>query len=386
VPEFDLLCHGDVWDAVDGRRADRWLAIRDGEIVEEYAERPGDGPVREAALFTPGLIDMHVHLVWDGSDDPAATLRTESTVERTVRAADNARRTLRGGVTTVRDLGSPADIAVTVGQAVQAGRLAGPRIVASGRTIIITAGHDPFWGIESDGPEACRQAVRQVRGAGAEVVKVSATGGVYGQETGEDPGAAELSLSELEAVVDEADRFDLPVAAHAVGRQGIRNAVEAGVDTVEHGNLMDDATLAMLTDAEIAYDPTLYVYREIAAGNVPAYAQANARRVVDRHWEVFATALESDARILAGSDAGAPGTPHQSIHRELACLVEGGMSEKQALEAATLAAARELDSPELGTLAIDTPADIVGFGVDPLADIEATGSPSVVVKDGELVQ
>lgn len=386
MAEFDLLCHGDVWDAADGRRTDRWLAIRDGAIEGEYAERPGDGPVREAALFTPGLVDMHVHLVWDGSADPVATLRAESTVERTVRAAENARRTLRGGVTTIRDLGSPDDIAVTVGQAVRAGRLVGPRTVASGRTVIITAGHDPFWGIESDGPEACRQAVRAVRGAGAEVVKVSATGGVYGQATGEDPGAAELSPAELEAVVDEADRFDLPVAAHAVGRAGIRNAVAAGVDTVEHGNLMDDDTLDAIVAGDVAYDPTLYVYREIAEGDVPAYAQANARRVVDRHWEVFAEALESDARIIAGSDAGSPGTPHPSLHRELACLVEGGMSEAGALAAATLAAARELDRPELGTLAADTPADVVGFAADPLADIEATGSPSVVVKNGKLVR
>lgn len=384
---FDLLCRGDVWDAAGGRRTDRWLGVRDGRVVGEYESRPGDADqVVEARLFTPGLVDMHVHLVWDGSADPVATLRAESTQERTVRAVGNARATLAAGVTTVRDLGSPGDVAVTVGRAVRAGWIPGPRTVASGRTVIITAGHDPFWGIESDGPPACRRAVRELRGAGAEVIKVSATGGVYGQAVGEDPGAAELSLEELEAVVDEAARFDLSVAAHAVGTDGIANAVAAGVDTIEHGNLMADGTLDRLVETDVAYDPTLFVYREIAEGDAPAYAKANASRVVERHWGVFAQALDAGARVLAGSDAGSPGTPHPSLHRELACLVEGGMDESAALTAATETAADELGRPGLGTLDAGTPADLVGWREDPLADIEATADPAVVVSDGAVVQ
>ncbi|GAA0236274.1 amidohydrolase family protein [Haladaptatus pallidirubidus] len=386
MPEFDLLCHGDLWDAVRGRRNDRWLAIRDGDLVGEFEEQPGDArDIRTATLFTPGLIDMHVHLVWDGTDDPVTTLTAETESELTIRAIENAQRQLRSGVTTVRDLGSPHDIAITVGRAIQSGQVSGPRTIASGRTIIISDGHDPFWGIESDGVDACRQAVRRLRGAGAEVIKVSATGGVYGQAIGEDPGAAELSLDELTAIVDEASRFDLPVAAHAVGIEGIRNAVKAGVDTLEHGNFMDEETLSQLVEDDIAYDPTLFVYREIATGSAPEYARANAERVVDHHWEVTKRAIDADARLLAGSDAGSPSTPHPSLHRELQCLVENGLNEERALAAATYNAAKELSRPEIGTLESGTSADIVGFDDDPLRGIISANSSSVVVKDGELV-
>jgi imidazolonepropionase-like amidohydrolase len=386
VPEFDIFCHGDLWDPMQGRRNDRWLAIQGGRIVGEFEECPGEArDTVTATLFTPGLIDMHVHLVWDGTNDPVATLTDETEGETAIRTIENARKQLEGGVTTVRDLGSTDDIAIAVGRAIRSGRVPGPRIIASGRTIIISDGHDPFWGIESDGVDACRRAVRKLRGAGAEVIKVSATGGVYGQAIGEDPGAAELSLAELTAIVGEANRFDLPVATHAVGTDGIRNAVAAGVDTIEHGNLMDDETLAQIEDNDIAYDPTLFVYQEIASGSAPEYARANALRVVDRHTEVVKKANRANVRLLAGSDAGSPNTPHPSLHRELRSLVENGLSEEAALTAATYTAAEELGRSGLGTLESETPADVVGFDADPLVDVEGAGSPSIVVKDGTIL-
>lgn len=386
---FDVLLHGDVWDAESGLRADRWVGVRNGQIASVSQDNPGNATEEHAVdTITPGLIDTHVHLVWDGSDDPVATLRAESEQELVVRAVENARKTLHGGVTTARDLGSTADVAITVARAIRHDRIPGPRLFASGRTVIITDGHDPFWGIFSDGPEACRRAVRELRGAGADLIKVSATGGVYGQAVGEDPGTAELSREELAAVVDEAERFDLPVAAHAVGTEGIANAIDAGVDTVEHGNLASDDALDRMAEQDVAYDPTLFVYREIAeSGNAPAYAAANASTVVERHWDVASAALARDEiRVIAGSDAGSPGVPQPALHLELECLVEAGASEPQALEAATAAAAIELGRPELGVVQEDTPADIVGFGRSPLDDVTTTGEPRVVLKNGRTVR
>lgn len=388
VSEYDLLIRGDVWDAASGRRSDRWIAIDDGTIEGVYEDEPGSASTtREVGLTIPGLIDMHVHLVWDGSADPVATLRGESEQDLVVRAIENARAQLRGGVTTVRDLGSVADVATTVARAVRVGRIDGPRVHASGRTIIITGGHDPFWGIESDSPAACRRAVRELRSAGADLIKVSATGGVYGQAVGEEPGASELSAAELSAIVDEAARFELPVAAHAVGQDGIANAIEAGVDTIEHGNLMDEESLAALVERNIGYDPTLFVYREIAEGDadVPDYARENALGVIEHHRTAVQRALDSEARILAGSDAGSPHTPHPSLHLELASLVDVGADEATVLDAATLAAARELGRPELGTIEAETPADLVCFDDDPLDDIAAIETPTAVVSDGSLV-
>ena len=379
-----LSLHGDIWDAVNGLRTDCWLHIAEGNIKAVSSTPPDTNvPTYETGVLIPGLIDMHVHFVWDGSRDPVRTLREQSSIETTLEAVQNARKTLQGGITSVRDLGSTADIAINVASATDSGMIPGPRTFASGRTIIISGGHDPFWGIESDGTDAVRSAVRTLRSNGAELIKVSATGGVYGQAVGEKPGASELSFEELEAIVDEATRFDMQVAAHAVGRDGIRNAVEAGVDTIEHGNLMSDDTLDILLKKDIALDPTLYTYRNIAlTDSIPSYAQQNAQNVYESHAEVFKRAVERDARILAGSDAGSPELPHPSLHRELKCLVEFGQSPEAALASATLEAAKQLGRPELGVIKAGTPADIVGYPSDPRDDISITESPSVVVKEG----
>lgn len=389
MSDYDVLLHGDLWDAQQGRQNDRWLAVDDGVIEGVYDGQPGSATEeREVGLITPGLIDLHVHLVWDGSGDPVATLESTSEQEQTIHAVAMAREQVEGGVTTIRDLGSTHDIAISVAAAARRGSITGPRIYASGKTVIISGGHDPFWGVPSDGVDAVRAAVRQQRNKGADLIKMSATGGVYGQAIGEDPGTSELSLEELTAAVEEAHRFNLPVAVHAVGTDGIANSIDAGVDTLEHGNLMASESLEEMVTKDIAYEPTLYIYKTVAEGKggIPEYAHQNAMRLSERHWEVFEEALESDVRITAGSDAGSPNIPHPALHHELDCLVEGGMTEEAALTAATATPADELDRPELGVLEAGTPADVVGFDDDPLADIHVTGAPSVVVAAGELVR
>jgi imidazolonepropionase-like amidohydrolase len=365
-----------------------WLAVEDNSIEDVYESKPGSATEeKELELITPGLIDLHVHLVWDGSGDPVDTLRSQSEQEQTLHAAAMAREQVTGGVTTVRDLGSTHDIAISVANAVEYGKLTGPRIFASGQTVIISGGHDPFWGIASDGVDAVRSTVRKQRNKGADLIKISATGGVYGQAVGEDPGMSELSREEVFAIVEEAHRFDLPVAVHAVGTEGIDNAIDAGVDTLEHGNLMASESLEKMVEKDIVYEPTLFIYKTVAEGGkgIPDYAHKNAKRVAERHWEVFDEAIDSDVRITAGSDAGSPNIPHPALHHELECLVKGGMTEEEALTAATLTPAEELNRPGLGVLSPGTPADIVGFNDDPLSNISVTGSPKVVVVNGDVV-
>ena len=376
MSDYDVLLSGDLWDAERGRQSAKWLAVNDGVIEDIYESKPGSATrEREVALLTPGLIDLHVHLVWDGSGDPVATLRNQSEQEQTIHAVAMAREQVEAGVTTIRDLGSTHDIAISVAGAVRRDEILGPRMYASGKTIIISGGHDPFWGVASDGVDAVRSAVRQQRDKGADLIKTSATGGVYGQAVGEDPGMSELSREELTAVVEEAHRFNLPVAVHAVGTEGIANSVAAGVDTLEHGNLMASETLDEMVAKDIAYEPTLYIYKTVAEGSetIPKYAHENAQRVAERHWEVFEEALESDVRITAGSDAGSPDIPHPALHHELDCLVEGGMTETEALTAATSTPADELGRPELGVLAPGSPADIVGFDDNKRADERLDG-------------
>ena len=388
MTEYDIVLNGNVWDAQEGSRPDHWIAVRDREIATVSPDCPGDAVVnREANTILPGLCDMHVHLVWDGSGDPVTTLRADSEQQMTVRAVHNANQQLRGGVTTVRDVGSVNDIATTIARTIRNGWIEGPRVYASGRSIIISGGHDPFWGIESDGLVECQRAVRQLRNAGAHLIKVSATGGVYGQAVGETPGASELSPEELVAIVSEAHRFDMAVAAHAVGREGIANAISAGVDTIEHGNQLDKVLIDELIDADCTYDPTLFVYARIAQGDssIPAYAQRNAQQMYDQHTSAFQIALERDCQMVAGSDSGSPGVPQPGLHLELQQMVTEGMSPAAALEAATLTAARELNRPELGVIEPGTTADLVCFNGDPRTNIEAVANPSCVIKDGKLI-
>ena len=217
------------------------VEIRDGRLHDVRPHRQAapapDIPAfdGEGMYLLPGLIDLHVHLVWDGSPDPVEQLRKESTERTLLRAVRHARETLEAGITTVRDLGSIDDLAVDLSRAVERGDVVGPRIVPSGRTIIMTGGHDPFWGIMVDGPQEALKAARHQIYRGAGVIKVSATGGVYGRTEGESATHTELNPDEICAVTREAHKLGVPVAAHAIGREGIRNCVKAGVDTIEHG-------------------------------------------------------------------------------------------------------------------------------------------------------
>ena len=195
----------------------------------------------EGYFLTPGLIDLHAHLIWSGGQDPVRTVDEEGIQVSLLRAAFNARETLEAGITTIRDLGSNENGAIAVAKAIDSGYTIGPRVFASGCSIIMTGGHDPFWGVQVDGEVEAVKAVRKQILAGAKVIKVSATGGVYGRLEGEAVGTAELTEKELKAICEEAHRFGLKVAAHAISEEGIWNCIKAGIDTIEHGHFLTDS-------------------------------------------------------------------------------------------------------------------------------------------------
>ena len=376
----------------DQERAGLWdVEIRDGRI---HAVLPAsssiptsDLPVVDAkgAYLLPGLIDLHVHLVWDGGHDPVATVARERREETLLRAVGHAQQTLEAGITTVRDLGSVHDLAIDLAEAVERGHVVGPRIIASGRTIIMTGGHDPFWGIMADGPADVLKATRRQLYRGAAVIKVSATGGVYGRARGESVSDEELSYEELRIIVEEAHKHGIPVAAHAIGLSGIRNAVQAGVNTIEHGHQLTRELAADLAARDGTLVPTLFVYRQIAEQRgIPDYAQAKA--IVDEHCRAVRLAQDAGLRIGAGSDAGSPLTPHGALIDELLALVDAGMSPGDALKAATRGAARVLGlGHELGQVAPGFLADLVLVPENPLLDLGRLRSISSVWKGGCLV-
>ncbi len=378
----------------DRERTGRWdVEVRHGRIHAVLPASPSiptsDLPVVDAngAYLLPGLIDLHVHLVWDGGQDPVATLARERREETLLRAVGHARQTLEAGITTVRDLGSVDDLAIDLAEAVERGHVVGPRIVASGRTIIMTGGHDPFWGIMADGPDEVLKATRRQLYRGAAVIKVSATGGVYGRARGESVSDEELTCAEIRVIVDEAHKRGIAVAAHAIGLNGIRNAVQAGVDTIEHGHQLTPELARELAARDGTLVPTLFVYRQIAEqAGIPAYAQTKAKAIVDEHHRAVRIAQEAGLRIGAGSDAGSPLTPHGALIDELLALVDAGMSPGDALNGATQDAARILDlGHELGRVEAGYLADLVLVPENPLMNLGRLRSLSSVWKEGRLV-
>ncbi|MQA01898.1 MAG: amidohydrolase family protein [Streptosporangiales bacterium] len=372
-----VLRGGLVWDGLAGEPSALDVVLHDDGTIGEVCPAGGasvtDDDVTvelDGAYVLPGLVDSHVHLVWSGDPDPARVVDEEGEQLTVVRAVTHAQRQLAAGITTVRDLGSNWDVAVTVAKAIDRGICAGPTVIASGRTVIMTGGHDPFWGIFSDGVDAVTRAVRNQVSIGAGVIKTAATGGAYGQSEGEEIGQSELSYEELAALAAEAHRFGRKVAAHALGTEGIRNAVRAGVDTVEHGVCLTEDIVDTMRAQGTVLCPTLATYRTLAAGDgIPDYAAAKARSVVDTHRESFAMALDAGIPIIAGTDAGAPNLPHPCLVDELEVLHEYGMPVLDVLRSATSTAASALDREDrAGVVRTGAPADLVIVTADPFAD------------------
>lgn len=337
---------------------------------------------------TPGLIDCHVHLCFDGSADFAGEAREMTTdAVATVKAVRNAARTLEHGVTTVRDLGGRGDAVIQVGRAVERGIVPGPRILAAGRALTITGGHGHTLGIarEVDGPDAVRRAVREEIRAGATAIKVIATGGVL------TPGiTADLTAftpEELEAAVDEARTWGRVVAAHAIGPTGILQAIAAGVDSIEHGSMLTAEGARLMKERGTFHVPTISAIRGMVEhpDEVPAYAVEKATMLADLAREGFRRSIRAGVRIACGTDAGTPFNPHGNTPLEIVRMVEWGLTPLKAMRAATSGAAELLRTPEVGTVEVGKAADLVLFGASPLEDIRAVLEPRTVMKAGAIV-
>jgi imidazolonepropionase-like amidohydrolase len=390
-----VLTGGLVWDGCSEEPAEADLVVDDGRIEAVAAPgtvRPGDDDVvldLGGSIVLPGLIDMHVHLVWSGGPDPARTVEHAGEQITTLRAAANAQAQLLAGVTTVRDVGSNWDIAISLARTIDRGELEGPSIIASGRTVIMTGGHDPFWGVMADGVDAVVAAVRGQVAAGAGVIKTAATGGAYGREEGEEVGQAELSPAELGALTAEAHRFGRRVAAHALGTEGIANAVAAGVDTIEHGVFLTEELADRMAAAGTVLCPTVEIYRVIASGGggeVPDYARAKAEAVVAAHEQSVRMALAAGVPVVAGTDAGSVLLPHPALASELLALRSCGMSATDVLRAATSGAAAALGRSGLGVIEPGARADLIMVDGDPFTDTELLHRPWGVVRGGRHVR
>ncbi|HTX58422.1 MAG TPA: amidohydrolase family protein [Verrucomicrobiae bacterium] len=358
----------------------------DGSIVLGVRAAQGEADL-EAACVTPGLVNAHAHLEASGEPDTMLAVKTSTPGQRLLRAVANARKSLRAGVTTIRDVGSSNAIAQDVRDAIEAGLIPGPRMRAAGAVLCMTGGHGWPLGRAIDSPWEARKGVREQLWAGADCIKLIATGGVLTK--GAVPGNAQLTPEELTAAIDEAHRHGLRVASHAIGTLGIKNALRAGVDSIEHGHMLDDEAIALFKERGTFLVPTLTAPTCILAhaedGGQPEFVITKARTVNEAMVRNIRHAYQSGVRIAGGSDAGTPFNFHENYayEVELMCTLLG-MTPQQALHAATSVAA-ELIGLHRGVLAAGEPADLLLLARDAGADVRALRDPRHVVKGGCLV-
>lgn len=366
------------------------VLVREGRIawVGSHTRAPRDArgahEVRGTTL-TPGLIDCHVHLCFDGEPDFVAEARV-SEATAAVKCVGNAERHLRAGVTAVRDLGGLGAVACDVARQIEAGRIRGPRVVASAQALTITGGHGwNTFALEVDGADGVRQAVRQQLRRGARSIKIVATGGVLTPGVSFDFTA--FTPEEVAAAVDEAHSWGVPIAAHAIGEAGIAICVGAGIDSIEHGAEITREIAESMSELGTFHIPTISALAGITEHpeTVPAYAVEKGLRVLELAKDAFRRATRAGVRHACGTDAGTPHNPHGGAPRELIRMIEWGLPPLKALRAATSNAAQLLRLADVGTVEIGKAADLVLWDQDPVEEPLALLAPSLVMKDGEAV-
>jgi imidazolonepropionase-like amidohydrolase len=390
-------------DVERGRYVDNpVVVVTDGRITSVGTAVPTDLPDDARRLdlpgltLLPGLIDMHVHLAgtpyisgWnylDYADDFSAILQVP-----------HARANLMAGFTTVRNLGGPDYADVALRQAIDAGYIEGPRVIPAGVSFGATGGHCDYTGmphslaqanpVNSDGVEAARFAVREVRKYGARVIKVCATGGVFSRNT--EPGQQQMTLAELTAVADEAHMWGLKAAAHAHGAAGIRDAIRAGFDTIEHASLIDaeGIRLAIQHGTWLSMDIYNTDFTQ-ATGTEFGVTEDNLRKdreIAQLQRDNFRAAHRAGARMVFGSDAAI--YPHGQNAGQFAVMVEYGMTPAEAIRSATWNAAQALGwEGDVGAIVTGRYGDLIAVSGDPLADVRMLETVPVVIKGGAVVR
>lgn len=342
----------------------------------------------------PGLIDMHVHLTGDLLGDWVTRDVREGPADEALRGAHNAGLTLRAGFTTVRNVGAGGFSDVALMHAIDRGDVEGPRIVPAGHAIGITGGHCDITGYApgilemgpeegvADGVDGILRAVRYQIKHGAQVIKICATAGVLSFEG--PAGAQQLSEDEMRAVVEEAHRHGLRVAAHAHGTEGILAAVRAGVNSIEHGSMLSDEAIALMKTQGTYLVPTTALADMIDLNNLPAPIRAKAEQIVPLAKASVSRAIRAGVKIAFGTDAAV--IPHGTNAREFAALVDRGMKPIDAIRTATINAADLLGVQDRGTIGVGSLADIIAVRGNPVEDIHMMENVRFVMKGGVVVK
>ncbi len=392
--------------------ADRMIDVITGKVVEHPQITVTDGRIaaiaaRGAAVppgarrvdlpgitLLPGLIDMHTHIT---SDPRYGGYRGLEFTDNfwTVVGVSNAKKTLEAGFTTIRNVGSQNFDDVAIKQGIEGGYVPGPRIVPATYAIGATGGHcdttefPPSISVPSpqiaNGPVEIRATVRKLRKYGAEVIKFCGTGGVFSKT--DTVGGQQYDLVEMKALVDEAHMLGLKVAVHAHGTAGIKDAIRAGVDTIEHASLADDEAITLAKQHGTWFDMDIYnddyILAEGAKNGVFQESLDKERKIGLQQRQTFRAAVKAGVKMIFGTDAGV--YPNGYNARQFATMVQWGMTPLQAIQAATVSAAEALGrTGDVGAIEVGRYGDLIGVAGDPLADVKILQSVSFVMKGGTV--
>ncbi len=388
---IDATGRSPIDDGVVVVRGEKIAAV--GGVSEVACPEGPDVPAIDAGGGTllPGLIDMHVHLALSCLERRASlSLTARHLADDVLCTLVLLRRVVREGITTLRDCGYPHHGIFALREAIKAGDFMGPRLILCGRAICTTGGHGDSISVQADGPDAVRAAVRGEIRAGADWIKLMATGGTA--TPGERTLDVQFTPEEMTAAVDEATRRGKKVCAHCSCLAGARAVLEAGVHTIEHGIDLNDETVAFMRERGVALIPTLACTRiEAEAGpdsGIAEFTRVRAKPAADSQAQSFQRALSAPVTIATGTDAGLFYLPIAiaSLIRELQMMVSLGMSPMKALEATTRVSAEVLGlGHELGTVEAGKIADLLLVNGDPLANLNALAQVQAVFKSGNLV-